>query len=153
MKIIILSVGKAKDPRVALMADRYLKRLRTFVPATLESVPEAKDPSPSRKVEKEGRGILKAVRERDYLVTLEERGEAFDSPGFSEWISSRIESAPGRVLLVLGGAFGLSEEVRQRSDFALSLSPMTMPHELCLVLLLEQLYRAFTILRGVEYHH
>ena len=153
MKIIILSVGKPKDRNVSLLADHYLKRLRFFVPAILENVPEAKDILPSRKIEREGSSLLKAVKERDFLVTLEERGECFDSPMFAEWFRSSVEKTSGRVVLTIGGSFGLSEELRRRSNFSLSLSPMTMPHELCLVFLLEQMYRAFTIMHGVEYHH
>ncbi len=153
MKIIILSVGKAKDDQAAMMADRYFKRLRAFVSVTMETVPEAKDSLPLRKMEKEGGALLKTLRERDFVVTLEERGERFDSQAFSGWLQSILEGTPGRVVMVIGGAFGLSEEIRRRSDFTLSLSPMTMPHELCLVVLLEQVYRAFTIMRGVEYHH
>ena len=153
MKIIILSVGKPKDVHVVSLAEHYFKRLRSFVPVVLENVPEAKDPLPSRKVEREGASILKILRERDFLVTLEERGECFPSLQFAEWVKASVEHAPGRVVLAIGGAFGLAEEVRRRSNFSLSLSPMTMPHELALVFLLEQLYRAFTLIRGVEYHH
>ena len=153
MKIIILSVGKAKDEQAAMMADRYLKRLRAFVPVAMETVPEAKDALPSKKMEREGSALLKTLRERDFVVTLEESGERFDSQAFSGWLQASMEGTPGRVVMVVGGAFGLAEEIRRRSDFALSLSPMTMPHELCLVVLLEQVYRAFTIIRGVEYHH
>lgn len=153
MKIIILSVGKPKDVHVVSLAEHYFKRLRSFVPVVLESVPEAKDPLPSKKVEREGVALLKNLRERDFMVTLEERGKCFDSREFAEWVQASVERTPGRVVLAIGGAFGLSEDVRRRSDFSLSLSPMTMPHELCLVFLMEQLYRAFTLIRGVEYHH
>jgi len=119
----------------------------------LEVAPESKDGNTARKVEREGKEILKKIRERDYVVILDEGGGGTDSLSFARWLSERLDGSDGRIVFVIGGAFGLSGEVRDRANHSLSLSRMTMPHELCRVFLLEQVYRACTILRGVDYHH
>lgn len=153
MKIIILSVGKAKDGHCAALADRYFQRTAPFLKVGLESAPESKDGNAARKVEREGKEILKKIRERDFVVVLDEGGGETDSLSFARWLSARLDDSEGRIVFVIGGAFGLAGEVRDRADHSLSLSKMTMPHELCLVFLAEQIYRTCTILRGVDYHH
>lgn len=153
MKIVILTVGRIKDAHVSSLTNRYISRLRTYTPVALENVPDVKDQEPSKRIAREGAMILKAINDRDFLVTLEERGVQFDSISFSAWLRSSLEAAQGRVVMVIGGAFGLSDEVRRRSDFSLSLSEMTLPHELCPLFLAEQLYRAASIANGVKYHH
>ncbi|HCL79459.1 MAG TPA: toluene tolerance protein [Synergistaceae bacterium] len=153
MKISILSVGRPRNTHCASLAEGYLRWIQPFFPAELQWVPEGKDPSPARRVEREGQDILKRIRERDYAIVLDERGSQYDSPSFAQWFSGRLSGAEGRVVLVVGGGFGLDGSVRQRGDALLSLSCMTLPHELCLVVLLEQIYRACTLIRGIEYHH
>ncbi len=153
MKITITAVGRPRERNIAALAERYLSRLRPFASVMLENVPESRDPSPDRKREREGEALIKALRERDFVVILDEGGRSFSSATFSSWLESTMEEEPGRIVLVIGGAYGLSDRVKRRSDFALSLSGMTMPHELCLVFLLEQLYRAFSIINGQKYHH
>ena len=153
MKIIILSVGKTKDDHFSALADRYFQRMSPFMKVGLEVAPESKDGNTARKVEREGKEILKKIRERDFVVVLDEGGGETDSLSFARWLSEMLDGSDGRIVFVIGGAFGLSGEVRDRANHLLSLSKMTMPHELCRVFLLEQVYRACTILRGVDYHH
>ncbi|MBL3539261.1 23S rRNA (pseudouridine(1915)-N(3))-methyltransferase RlmH [Aminivibrio sp.] len=153
MKIIILSVGKTRDGHFAALADRYFERISPFLKAGIEVAPESKDGNAARKVEREGKEILKKIRERDYVVILDEGGEETDSFSFARWLSAKLDESGGRIVFVIGGAFGLAGEVKERADHSLSLSKMTMPHELCRVFLAEQLYRACTILRGVDYSH
>ena len=153
MKIIILSVGKTKDIHLSALADRYVKRTRPFVTIGHEYVPEGKDKDRNRKTEREGEELLKRVQPRDFVVTLEEGGEERTSPAFARWLGELIDGTPGRILFIVGGAFGLSRKVCDRRDASLSLSKMTFPHEFCPALLAEQIYRSFTILRGGEYHH
>lgn len=153
MKITITTVGRPRERNIAALSEHYLARLRPFASVTLESVLESRDPSPDRKREKEGEALIRALRERDFVVILDEEGRSFSSITFSSWLESKMEEEPGRIVLVIGGAYGLSERVKRRSDSAVSLSEMTMPHELCLVFLLEQLYRAFSIINGHKYHH
>ncbi len=153
MKIIILSVGKTKNIHLSALAEGYLKRCRPFLSLGQEFVPESKDRDSARKIEREGEELLKRVQSRDVVVTLEEGGEERDSPSFARWLAELIDGSPGRILFVVGGAFGLSNQIRARRNACLSLSKMTLPHEFCPVILAEQIYRSFTILRGGEYHH
>lgn len=153
MKVIILSVGKPRNRHSASMGRDYLQRIGAFYKVGLLFAPECKDPQEARKVEREGREILKMVRERDFLVALDERGDERDSLSFAKWFSEKLHQTDGRMVFALGGAFGLSDEVKERADCLLSLSKMTMPHELCHVFILEQIYRACTIIKGVNYHH
>jgi 23S rRNA (pseudouridine1915-N3)-methyltransferase len=104
-------------------------------------------------IEKEGISILKKLRERDTIILLDERGKMYDSVEFSSFISRELGIVGGRLVFVIGGAFGLSQNVKERAQAVVSLSKMTMPHELCLLFLSEQLYRAFSIIAGNDYHH
>ena len=149
MKLVIIVVGRPKDKNIALLSDMYIGRIVPKGLAAVEFAPAAKDGD----IEKEGASLLKKLRERDTVVLLDERGTMYGSAGFSRFISDSLAEAGGRLVFVIGGAFGLSEEVKRRADAVLSLSKMTMPHELCLLFLSEQLYRAFSIIAGSDYHH
>jgi 23S rRNA (pseudouridine1915-N3)-methyltransferase len=153
MKISILNVGRPKNIQYRTLADTYVRWIGSFFPVHFESVQEGRDADRGRRMDREGMDILKKVRDRDHLVILDERGEEFDSVSFSRWMSERLSSVEGRLVFVVGSAFGLSDEVKRRGNSFLSLSHMTLPHELCLVVLTEQIYRACTLLRGMEYHH
>ncbi len=153
MKIIILSVGRPRDAHLAALSRRFFQRMSPFQKVDMEFAPESKDPNAGRKVEREGREILKKLRERDFVVMLDNGGTETDSVSFARWLAAKLEGADGRIVFVIGGAFGLAPQVRERANHSLSLSKMTMPHELCHVLLLEQIYRACTINRGIDYHH
>jgi 23S rRNA (pseudouridine1915-N3)-methyltransferase len=152
MKIAVLLVGKPKDPRVASMAGEYLGRIRPGVVA-VEQIPDIRSPSPEKRVEREGQEILKRLHPRDRLILLREDGRERDSAAFAAWLSREMETAEGRVVLAVGGPWGVSEAVKRRADDGLSLSRMTFPHEMCFLFLAEQLYRAFSILAGSGYHH
>jgi 23S rRNA (pseudouridine1915-N3)-methyltransferase len=149
MKLLILAVGRPKDKNISLLSDMYIGRSVPKGLAEVEFATAAKDGDS----EKEGASVLKKLRERDTVVLLDEHGTMYDSAGFSRFISESLAEAGGRLVFVIGGAFGLSEEVKRRADAVLSLSKMTMPHELCLLFLSEQLYRAFSIIAGSDYHH
>lgn len=149
MKLVVLAVGKPKDKNIALLSETYIERIIPKGLVGVEFVNAAKDGS----IEKEGASILKRLRERDIVILLDEYGIMYDSIRFSDFISSSLATAGGRLVFVIGGAFGVSDDVKQRSNVIMSLSKMTMPHELCLLFLSEQLYRAFSIIAGTEYHH
>jgi 23S rRNA (pseudouridine1915-N3)-methyltransferase len=148
MKILILAVGRLKDKRIASLAGEYLARVRPGL-VSVESVPDQKGSSRER----EGLEILHRLRPRDRLILLSEDGDAYDSEAFAALLSRELETAQGRVVMAIGGPWGVSEAVRARADVLLSLSRMTFPHELCFLFLAEQLYRAFSILQGAKYHH
>jgi len=149
MKIVILAVGKPKDKNIALLSGMYIERIVPKGLVAVEFVDAAKDGD----IEKEGASILKRLRERDTIVLLDEHGKMYDSVEFSSFISEELGITGGRLVFVIGGAFGLSGDVRRRADAIISISKMTIPHELCLLFLSEQLYRAFSIIAGTDYHH
>jgi 23S rRNA (pseudouridine1915-N3)-methyltransferase len=102
--------------------------------------------------EREAVDTLKRVQGYDYLVVLDERGKSISSQEFSKLIGARMNAGTRSLCFVIGGAFGFSEKVRQEADYILSLSALTLPHQLTRLVLLEQIYRAHTILRGIRYH-
>jgi 23S rRNA (pseudouridine1915-N3)-methyltransferase len=145
MKIVVLTVGSPRDKRVSSLAGEYVERIRPLV--SVECVPDRGD------MTREGSEILRRLRPRDRLILLSEDGDAYDSQGFASLLSREMSAAPGRVVMAIGGPWGVSGEVRGRADLSLSLSPMTMPHEFCFLFLAEQLYRALSIIQGGKYHH
>lgn len=141
MKIRILWVGRTKEPYVREAVDRYLRRLRPFADVAVVEIKERK----GRGLEEEGERIM---RQSASYILLDERGRELSSPEFASVLEGRPEAD-----FVLGGPYGVSEEVRARAADTIALSRMTLPHEMARLLLVEQLYRAMTILRGGGYHH
>jgi len=152
MKILILTVGKPKDKRIASLAEEYLARIRPGL-VEVDSVTDRPVSSLVERIEREGQEILQKLRPRDRLILLSEDGQEYGSKAFAALLSREMETAQGRVVLAIGGPWGASEALRKRADLLLSLSQMTFPHELCFLFLAEQLYRAFSILQGAKYHH
>lgn len=151
----VLTVGAPKTPWVGDAVRAYMQRISRWVPLGWEHVPESrgqrgKDP---RGVEDEGQRILRALQPRDAVALLDERGQMFPSEAFSHWLFEELARASGRWVFVIGGAYGVSDTVRSRASVSIALSPMTLPHELCFVVLCEQIYRAVTIRQKIPYHH
>jgi 23S rRNA (pseudouridine1915-N3)-methyltransferase len=137
----------------------YLKRIERYCPVELIEVKEElytkKGPVPGG-LKKEARGILKKVGGADYKCVLSEsrkEGKSFESVRFARFIEGLLTGGKKRVCFIVGGPFGLYPEVMEMADTVISLSPMTMPHELATLVLAEQVYRAFTIIRGEPYSH
>jgi len=154
-RLRILCVGRSPAGFVREGTDHYLKRLRPLLPVEWEEVRAAghSGRSAQQALAAEGQALLKRVAPGDRLVLLDERGTSLTSPGLANWLE-RVRQLPvSSVVLAIGGAFGVSEDVKRRADERLSLSPLTLPHQLVRVVLLEQLYRAATILAGQSYHH
>ena len=155
MRIRLLTVGKTDVPWVKEGLDIYVSRLSHYVPFGLEEIPELKNVSSLSRdqiKEKEGELILKAIKPKDFVVLLDEKGKEYRSVEFARELSARMAS--GRDLtFVVGGAYGFSGAVYGRADGKLSLSKMTYSHQMVRTIFAEQLYRAFTILRGEPYHH
>ena len=155
MRIRLITVGKTDVPWVREGLDIYVSRLLHYVPFSLEEIPELKNASSLSRdqiKEREGGMILKALRPKDCVVLLDERGKEYRSVEFARELSSLMAS--GRdVAFVVGGAYGFSEDVYARADKMLSLSKMTYSHQMVRTIFAEQIYRAFTILKGEPYHH
>lgn len=154
--VTILAVGKLKEPWLREGLAEYQKRLSAYCDFSVIEIPEYRlpdQPSPAqiqRGLEEEGRAILEKAGNRP-LAALCIEGKALSSPDFARFLGER-QQAGGSLAFVIGGSFGLSDEVKQRAAARLSVSPMTFPHQLFRVMLAEQLYRGFSILSGGKYH-
>lgn len=146
MKVLIISPGKAHDPALANSIAEYEKRLSKRLPI------EWLFPKPSTK-ETEAKSILKAIKDDDFVVLLDERGNDIDSPGLAKLISKLEQQSTKRLIVIIGGAFGVAGEVTVRANLTLKLSSLVFPHMLVRLILAEQLYRATSILDGGKYHH
>lgn len=153
-KIRILAVGKIKTPHWQAAALHYQERLRRSY-GVEEIIIRDADPAlpPVARNREEGIRLLAALKPMDIVFCLDERGEQFTSPNFAATLSRHLENATRTPCFIIGGAYGLSEDVRRRASILLSLGAATLPHELARVVLLEQLYRADCIIKGIPYHH
>lgn len=154
----IIAVGHMKEKPCRAMADEYLKRLSRygrFRETELNDLPEPVNTSPALEEQirrREGEAILKAIRPGDYVIALTIPGREWDSPALAAHLESLAAQGQGELVFVIGGSLGLSREVIARADEELSMSPMTFPHQLARVMLLEQLYRCCRITAGERYH-
>lgn len=154
MKVTLLTLGKPRDKHLRTLVEGYLKRLRPHLPVELVHVPDDRGGrSPDQARQEETKRILRHINVRDFVILLDEAGNQMDSRIFSEWFYRCLGQAGGRLVLVIGGAHGVSDELKERADALCALSAMTFPHELCLLFLVEQLYRAAMIRAGSPYHH
>jgi 23S rRNA (pseudouridine1915-N3)-methyltransferase len=156
MKITLLQTGKTTDRNIASIEDLYTVRIKKYTGFDIITLPDIKNtrnmPVQEQKL-KEGKKILLSADIDDYIILLDERGKELRTVEFSGLVEKIFMLPKKRILFVIGGPWGFSDEVYSRADFMLSLSKMTFPHQLVRLLFLEQLYRVFTIIRGEPYHH
>jgi len=156
MKITLLQTGKTTDKNISEVADLYSNRIKkysNFEIVTLPDLKSAKNMSVQEQQLKEGKKILQSVSGDDYIILLDERGKEYRSLEFSGMMEKLFMLPRKRILFIIGGPWGFSDEVYSRADLKMSLSKMTFPHQLVRLLFLEQLYRVFTIIKGEPYHH
>lgn len=156
MKIVVFAIGSVKTDYIAKGIDVYKSRLSHYIDFDMIDIPDiknAKSLTHDRQKELEGDLILKALVPGDVMLLMDERGREYTSRELSVMLSKRMLSGIKRLVLVVGGPYGFSEAVYNRADGKISLSKLTFPHELARMILVEQLYRAFTILKGEPYHH
>lgn len=156
MNIKIICVGKLKEEYWRAASAEYLKRLSSYCQIEVVELKEYKikgeGPALEAQVkEEEGKEILSKI-DKEYVITLEIQGKKLSSEGLSEKINTLALSGKGDVVFVIGGSLGLSPEVSKRADMKLSFSDMTFPHQMMRVILLEQIYRSFKIIRNETYH-
>ncbi|MBO4469949.1 MAG: 23S rRNA (pseudouridine(1915)-N(3))-methyltransferase RlmH [Bacteroidales bacterium] len=155
MRVTLLTVGKTDIKWVSEGLEVYSSRLPHYIPFELREIPELKNVSALSKDQiktAEGKLILKALKDSDDLILLDERGKEFRSVEFADWLQRKFQN--GRDLVfVIGGAYGFSQEVYSRAGGMISLSKMTFSHQMVRTIFVEQLYRALTILKGESYHH
>ena len=156
MKITLLTVGKTDKDWVKQGIDIYASRMKHYFPFSIVEIPELKNASSLSQEQiktKEGELILKNVKPADEVILLDERGREFSSMEFAKTLQDKISYTGKDIVFVIGGAYGFSEAVRQRSNSKISLSRMTFSHQMIRAIFIEQLYRAFTIMKGEPYHH
>lgn len=149
-------MGKLRFPFVREGIREYTKRLERYTDFRLRELPDIRNTGswPQSKVmQEEGRAILKALSEKDFVILLDESGKEMDSIEFAEFLERKHHDQTKKIVFVIGGAYGFSPEVYKRGNMQLSLSKMTFSHQVFPLFFIEQLYRAFTIIRGAPYHH
>lgn len=155
MKTILLLVGKTTNKHFTVCIDDYVSRIGHYMPFELQIVPELKNTknlSQSQQKEREGELILRQIQESDHVVLLDEHGREYRSIEFADWLQRRSQTAR-RLLFVVGGPYGFSDEVYKRANERISLSKMTFSHQMVRLIFTEQIYRACTIIKGEPYHH
>ncbi len=155
MKLTFVFAGSHSDRDMSEAADRYLNRIKHFYPVQLIEVkPERGRQSASDEaiIRRQSARLAAAIPERGYTVVLDERGQPFDSLRFAKWLERLTIDSPDGVNFVVGGDVGMDQSVKERADKLLSLSAMTLPHQIARVVLLEQIYRACTLMRNIPYH-
>lgn len=156
MEITLLAVGKTAIPYVVEGIDDYLKRLRHYIRLTLTIVPDIRNKgklTADLQKQAEGEKILQLIQPQDYVVLLDERGFEATSEEFADILQRQMASGIKRLVFVVGGPYGFSPQVYERADKKMSMSRMTLNHEMVRLFFIEQVYRAMTILRGEPYHH
>lgn len=158
MNINIICVGKLKEKYWTDAVSEYSKRLGRYCTINIKELKEDRLPDNASPAEEqnvkinEGRSILKAVGSDAYVIALDVKGKELSSEALSEKIEKLGLEGRSNIDFIIGGSLGLSKEVLERADFRLSFSPMTFPHQMMRVILLEQVYRAFKIMRNETYH-
>jgi len=156
MKITLLAVGKTDDSRIEQLTQMYVDRLQHYINFELEIIPDlkkTKNLSEDQQKNEEGKLILNKLEKSDFATILDEKGKKYTSINFAELINKRSISGLKRLVFIIGGPYGFSKDVYARANSKLSLSDMTFSHQMVRLFAVEQIYRAFTILRNEPYHH
>lgn len=156
MKITLLVIGKTDQKALLQLIEAYHKRLQHYVKFSLEIIPDLKNTknlSQELQKEKEGELILQKLQPGDQLMLLDEKGKEFRSIEFADFLQKKMNSGLKRLVFVVGGPYGFSNEVYQKAQGKISLSRMTFSHQMIRLFVVEQIYRAYTILKNEPYHH
>ena len=156
MKIELFVVGKTNHNYLSPGIEDYLKRINRYIQFSIRCISDAKNTknlSQQQQKNAEGQNILVAIENSDYVVLLDEHGKEYKSIEFASLIDKKMQTVAKRLVFVVGGPYGFSEDVYKRANEKISLSKMTFPHDLIRLIFVEQLYRAFSILNHEPYHH
>ena len=156
MNIKLIVIGKTKSKFLIDGENEYQKRLKHYCKFSELIIPDIKNGGKISKKElkeKEGNLILASIKNSDYVILLDDKGLALSSTDFAEFLNKKMVSSTNELVFIIGGAFGFSESVYRGANTKLSLSKMTFSHQMVRMIFKEQLYRAFTILKGEKYHH
>jgi 23S rRNA (pseudouridine1915-N3)-methyltransferase len=156
MKLQFWPVGKVHEPYVKEGVEMFTKRIAHYYPVEWNIIPVPKNNAMLSEMDlkkKEGGTILNFLQKDDYLVLLDERGKQLKSEELAKFIEQRANESVKKMVFLIGGAFGVSDEVMQRANYKWSLSNLVFPHQLVRLILAEQVYRACTIIKNEKYHH
>jgi 23S rRNA (pseudouridine1915-N3)-methyltransferase len=156
MKLQFWSVGKAHEPYVKEAVEMFTKRISHYYPIEWNIIPVPKNTAMLSEMDlkrKEGETILNFLQKDDYLVLLDERGKQMKSEELAKFMETRANESVKKIVFLIGGAFGVSDEVMMRANYKWSLSQLVFPHQLVRLILAEQVYRACTIIKNESYHH
>lgn len=156
MQIKLLAIGKTDHQPLQMLIDDYQKRLGFYIKFEFELIPDlkkAKNLSEEQQKQKEGELLLTKLSSTDLVILLDENGTQYDSVAFSAYLQKHMNSGIKQLVFVIGGPYGFSQEVYNQANGKISLSKMTFSHQMIRLFMIEQLYRAFTILRNEPYHH
>lgn len=156
MNIKLIAVGKTDNPALEQLISTYEKRLSYYINFELQLLPDIKNSkslSEEQQKIKEGELILSYVEPSHHLILLDERGKEYTSIAFADELQKKMNTGIKQLTFVIGGPYGFSQAVYQRANSKLSLSKLTFSHQMIRLFFVEQLYRAFTILRNEPYHH
>jgi 23S rRNA (pseudouridine1915-N3)-methyltransferase len=156
MTIKLIAIGKTDNKQLIQLIDNYIKRLSHYIKFSLEIIPDLKNTknlSETQQKQKEGELILSKINTSDVIILLDENGKQFDSVKFASYLQKHMNSGIKQLVFVIGGPYGFSEDIYQKSNGKVSLSKMTFSHQMIRLFFIEQLYRGFTILKNEPYHH
>jgi len=146
MKLIFIAVGKKHDPLVENGVAEFTARISRYTPVEWKIIPASN-------AEEEGEKFLQSISDTDTLVALDEKGKGMTTLVLAEYFGKTLSLGTKRLVFVIGGAYGLDQSIKARANLVWSLSALTFPHQLVRLLLSEQVYRAFTVIKGEKYHH
>lgn len=156
MRILIAAVGRLKDGGETALIERYVERLTPRIagigPVTISEIPEARQSSATVRKADEAERLLRAAVKADFRIALDERGKALSSDAFAKLLGRKRDDSIATLAFLIGGPDGHGKAALDAADLTLSLGPMTLPHGLARIVLVEQVYRAVTILSGHPYH-
>lgn len=156
MKIKLIAIGKTDEAYLIEGIEKYLKRLKHYIALDVIVIADVKagtKPSVEKIKEEEGKLILQKLELSDVVVLLDEGGKGFGSENFAHYLQKKMNSVAGNLVFIIGGPFGFSPSIYERAHEKISLSEMTFSHQMVRLFFAEQLYRAFTIIKGEKYHH
>ena len=150
--ITVAAIENHKNPHIDGLISEYIKRLQPLHPVNIQLLPAAKVQNPNQQQIKETESLLKLAKPGDTVILLDENGKTSNSPGFAQFITQTLNQSRGKILFCIGGAYGFTEEAKSLYP-SISMSQWVFPHQIARLVLVEQLYRAFQIIKGTGYHH
>lgn len=153
MKISISSVGKPHEFYIKEGVDQFTKRIGHYYPIEWHLISPSKAADPAQIKKEEAANILKSLGATDVLILLDEKGKMLSSPGLANLIQQKANQSAQKLVFLIGGAYGVHEDIKKRANFTWSISELVFPHMLVRLILIEQIYRACSILANEKYHH